>query len=184
MGKEKTLSTISRNTIIKSLHKDYYHTLKSFAMVLTQNENEADELISLTFTKICFWPEDRLQKIIRWNSNSICSYLAKILSNTHIDTRRKNKRHRQLIQHYSKNFGEKFEHSPETTFVAKENMRIIKQAYHESLSQVDKLVRVAFYLRTERGWRNKDIAEKFNQSANTVGTNFRRLRLKIKDKIS
>ena len=172
MGKEKTLSTISRNSIIKSLHKDYYNTLKPFAMVLTQNEDEADELISLTFAKICFWPEERLQKIIGWNSHSICSYLAKVLSNTHIDTLRKNKRHQQLIKNYSESIGARFEHSPETTYVAKENMRVIKKAYHESLSQTDRVVRVAFYLHTERGWKNKDIAEKFGQSANTVGTNF------------
>jgi len=184
MGKEKTLSTISRNSFIKSLHQDYYNTLKPFAMVMTQNENEAEELISLTFTKICFWSEERLQKVIGWNSHSICGYLAKILSNTHIDTLRKNKRHQQLMQNYSEDIGVRFEHSPETTYMAKENMRIIKHAYYESLSQVDRVVRVAFYLRTERGWRNKDIAEEFNQPVNTVGTNFRRLRLRIKDKIS
>ena len=184
MGKEKTLSAQGRNSIIKTLHKQSYNTLKSFAMVLTLDENEADELVALTFVKICFWSNKRLQKIITWDAPYICSYLARTLSNTHIDIQRKRKRQNQLIQNYTKNFGDRFEHSPEATFVAKENMKMIKEAYHDTLSNTDKVIRVAFYLRTERGWKNKDIAKKFDQSANTVGTNFRRLRLKIKEKIS
>ena len=184
MGKEKTLSARGRNSIIKALYKQCYNTLKPFAMVLTLDENEADELVALTFVKICFWPDARLQKIIAWDAPSICSYLARTLSNTHIDLQRKRNRQNQFIQDYTKNLGDRFEHSPETTFVAKENVRIIKKAYHEALSDSDKIIRVAFYLRTERGWKNKDIAKKLDQSANTVGTNFRRLRLKIKEKIS
>ena len=184
MGKEKTLSTINRNAIIKMLHQQYYNTLKPFAMVLTQNENEADELVSLTFTKICFWSDKRLNKIILWDAPSIFSYLATTVSNTHKDNYRKKNRQKLLLQNYSKDFGQGFEDSPEAAYVAKENIKIIRHAYHEVLSQSDKVLRVAFYLRTERGWKNKEIAERFDQSANTVGTNFRRIRIKIKEKIA
>ncbi len=170
--------------MITTLHKRYYYTLKSLAMTLTHNENEAEELVSSMFAKICFWSNKRIHKITTWDSHSTCGYLAKTLSNINTDIQRKRIRQKRLEKNYLENFGKRFEHSPETTFVARENIRIIKLAYHNTLAEHDKIIRVAFYLRTERGWKNKDIAEKFDQSANTVGTNFRRLRLKIKEKIS
>lgn len=184
MGKEKTpLATIHKNKIIIAFHQSYFHALFGVALHLTQNENDAQELIAMTFAKICKWDLERLERIEGWDKPAIYVYLSNTLANTHIDWQRKKNNLRKLENKYCQRRGQRFEHSPESIFLADENVRIIKKAYYDTLAKESKIVRVAFYLRTERGLRNKKIADMMDKSPNTIGTHFRKIRLKIREKI-
>ena len=183
MGKEKTTLISLKNNLIIGLYDRYFHALMGIALHLTHNEMDAEELIANTFAKICQWKVDRLEKINSWDNSAAFSYLSNTLANTFIDKKRKRKNQKRLEEKYSESLNLKFENSPEATFLAKEKILKIRKAYYEALEEETKIVRVAFYLRTQRGLKNKEIANRLNQSPNTIGTQFRRLRIKIKEKL-
>ena len=189
MRKKKPLTSTQRNKIIENLFLKYYNVLLSLATLLTYDENKADELVALLFAKLIQSSDDLLEKINSWNQQSVYRYLSKALSNLNIDLHRKNMKRKKLEESYYNNTHtdinkNNFVRSPEKFLIEKENLNAIKKAYYEALDEESKIVRVAFYLRTERGYKNKELAKKLSVSPNTIGTIFRRLRQKIKEKIS
>lgn len=184
MGNEKTPTIIRKNEIILSLYDTYFSTLLGFAIHLTRDEIRGEELVADIFAKICKWDITRLEKIATWNAPSTYRYLSNTLANKHTDLLRKENNRKRIEKNYVEKIGLRFQHSPESTYLSNENVKIIKKAYYDTLATQPKTTRIAFYLRTERGWKNKEIANRMNTSPNTIGTNFRRLRAKIKERIS
>jgi len=183
MGKEKTARTPTNNSLIIKLYDTHFHTLMGVALHLTRDEKNAEELIANTFAKVCQWQEQRLKKIATWDAPAAFTYLSNTLANTHIDEMRKKTRRSNLEKNYAARKGLRYENSPESQLLAKENIRIIRKAYYDTLAEETKVVRVAFYLRSKKGLKNKEIADRLNISPNTIGTQFRRLRIKIKEKL-
>ncbi len=183
MGNEKTPQITRSCEIITVFHNTYYHALFGVGLYLTLNETDANELVANTFEKICTWPLIKLEEIILWEKPRTLSYLSTTLNNTHIDAIRKKKNRQEREKKYCEIKKTKFEQSIEANYLSNENICVIKNAYYDTLEKEPKIIRVAFYLRTDRGFKNKEIAHLLNMPANTVGTNFRRLRLKIKKRI-
>jgi RNA polymerase sigma factor (sigma-70 family) len=183
MGNEKTPQLIRKHEIIIAFHDTYYHALMGVALYLTLNETDANELVANTFEKICKWHIVKLEDMMLWDKQKTLAYLSTTLNNTHIDTVRKTRNRKEREQIFCETKVEKFEHSIEATFLSNEKIKRIKKAYYDSLDTVPKIIRVGFYLRTNRGFKNKEIADLLNISPNTIGTNFHRLRLQIKERI-
>lgn len=183
MGNEKTPQIIRSNEIITAFHETYYHTLLGVALYLTLHETDANELVASTFEKVCKWPLPKLEEMMLWEKSRTLAYLSSTLNNTHIDIIRKKKNRQEREKIYCEIKSTTFEQSIEANYLSNENINVIKKAYFDTLENESKIVRVAFYLRTDRGFKNKEIANRLKMSANTIGTNFRRLRLKIKKKI-
>lgn len=183
MGNEKTPQLTRSCEIITAFHDTYYHALFGVGLYLTLNESDASELVANTFEKVCKWPLKKLEEMLLWEKSRTLSYLSRTLNNTHIDTLRKKKNRQEREKLYCEIKNTNFERSIEANYLSNESIRIIKKAYFETLEDESKIIRVAFYLRTDRGLKNKEIANLLNMPANTVGTNFHRLRLKIKKRI-
>ena len=183
MGNEKTPQITRSNEIITAFHDNYYHALLGVALYLTLNETDANELVANTFEKVCKWPLAKLEEMVYWEKPRTLSYLSSTLNNTHIDAIRKNKNRQEREKFYSEISSKNFEQSIEKKYLSNENINAIKKAYFATLEKEPKIIRVAFYLRTDRGLKNKEIAHRLNIPANTIGTNFHRLRLKIKKNI-
>jgi RNA polymerase sigma factor (sigma-70 family) len=183
MGNEKTPQLTRSNEIITAFHKTYYSALLGVALYLTLRETDADELVAHTFEKVCKWPFIKLEEMMLWEKPRTLSYLSSTLNNTHIDAVRKKKKRQEREKKYCEVKGTRFENSIEATYLSNENIRVIKEAYFNTLEKEPKIIRVAFYLRTDRGFKNKEIATLLKMSPNTIGTNFYRLRLKIKKRI-
>ncbi|MFK7774357.1 MAG: RNA polymerase sigma factor [Saprospiraceae bacterium] len=183
MGNEKTPQLTRSHEIITDFHDTYYHALLGAALFLNLDETDADELVASTFEKVCKWPLIKLEEIMLWEKPRTLSYLSTTLNNTHIDAFRKNKNRKEREQIYCEIKKTKWENSIEATYLSNENIRIIKKAYFDTLEKEPKIIRVAFYLRTDRGFKNKEIATLLKMPSPTVATNFHRVRLKIKKKI-
>ena len=183
MGNEKTPQITRSHDIIIAFYDTYYHPLLGVALYLTLNETDANELVANTFEKVCKWPLIKLEEIMLWEKPRTLSYLSTTLNNVHIDVVRKNKNRKEREKKYCEVKSSKFENSIEATYLSNENVRVIKKAYFETLEKEPKIIRVAFYLRTDRGFKNNEIATLLKMPANTVGTNFHRLRKKIKKRI-
>ena len=183
MGNEKTPQLTRSNEIITAFHDTYQYALLGVALFLTLNETDADELVAITFEKVCKWPLKKLEEMMLWEKPRTLAYLSSTLNNTHIDLLRKKKNRQEREKKYCEVKITKFEHSIEATYLSDENIRVIRKAYFDTLEKEPKIIRVAFYLKTDRGFKNKEIATLLKMPANTVGTNFHRLRLKIKKRI-
>jgi len=183
MGNEKTPQLNRSCEIITTLHDMYYHALLGVALYVTLCETDADELVANTFEKVCKWPLTKLEEMMLWEKPRTLSYLSSTMNNTHIDVIRKRKNRKEREKKYCEIKGENFEQSIEATYLSNENIRLIEKAYFETLEKESKIIRVAFYLRTDRGFKNNEIATLLKMSPNTIGTNFYRLRLKIKGRI-
>lgn len=183
MGNEKTPQLIRKHEIIIAFHDAYYHTLVGIALYLTLNETDANELVASTFEKVCRWSIEKLEDMMLWEKHLTLAYLARTLNNTHIDHARKTRKRKAREQFFCETKVEKFEHSIEATYLSNENIKVIRKAYYDTLEEETKIIRVAFYLKTDRGFKNKDIANLLDISPNTIGTKFHRLRLHIKEKI-
>ncbi|MFK8005406.1 MAG: RNA polymerase sigma factor [Saprospiraceae bacterium] len=183
MGNEKTPQITRSNEIITAFHHTYYHTLLGIALYLTLIETDANELVANTFEKVCKWPLIKLEEMVLWEKPRTLSYLCSTLNNTHIDALRKNKNRQAREERYCEVKRINFEQSTEANYLSNENISMIKNAYFEILEKESKIIRVAFYLKTDRGFKNKEIANLLKMPANTIGTNFHRLRLKIKKRI-
>ena len=180
MGKEKTPNiAIRKERIINKFYQDYYYPIYGLALYLTHDKHDADELASAFFEKICRWSPEKLENI----DLEPFPYFGKILGNLHIDFIRKKNSRKEREKFYSnKNVG-KMERSPEEILLSKEKIYLVKKISHEVLAKESKVIRVAFYLKTERGMKNKILAESLGISPDTFATKIRRIRLKIKEKI-
>ena len=183
MGNEKTPQLIRKHDIIIAFHDVYYHTLTGLALYLTLNETDANELVANTFEKVCGWPIEKLEDMMLWDKQKTLAYLSRTLNNTHIDIVRKTKNRKEREQFFCETKVEKFEHSIEATYVSHENIRVIRKAYYDTIKKEPKIIRVAFYLKTDRGFKNKEIANLVKIPPSTIGTKFHRLRLQIKEKL-
>lgn len=184
MGNEKTTLAIRKDQIICKLHRQYFYALMGSALGITQNESDADELVALIFEKICNLPIEKLEEIEKWDPPSTYMYFCKSLANMHIDLQRKNNNRRRREQNYFDSNYSKITYSPESLFLEKEKIRTIKKAYFDALDEQPKILKVAFYLKTDRGYRNKDIAELMDLNPITFGVQYLRFKKRVKEKIS
>lgn len=183
MGNEKTPQLIRKHEIIVAFHDNYYHVLLGVALYLTLNESDANELVASTFEKICTWQLEELEDMILWEKPKTLAYLSRTLNNTHIDTIRKTKKRKAREHFFCETKMEKLESSTESIYLSQEKIKVIKKAYYETLELAPKIIRVGFYLKTERGYKNKEIATLLKIPPSTIGTKFHRLRLQIKERI-
>ena len=179
MGNEKTPSVDRKKTIINNLHNEFAHTLLGYALYVTHDVNEAHEAFANTFKKICELPEVKLEAINSLPIHQRYGYLSKTLLNIYIDSKRKKDNQKRIEKHYLERRGVRLEQSPEAKMIMQEKVFEIKKSYKNILSKETQEVQDAFYLRTELGMKNKEIANRFKKSPNTIGTQFRRLRIKI-----
>jgi len=179
MGNEKTPSVDRKQTIINNLHNEFAHTLLGYALYVTHDVNEAHEATANTFKKICELSDMKLETINSLSIHQRYGYLSKTLLNIYIDSKRKKDNQKRTEKHYMERRGVQLQQSPEAKMIMQEKVFAIKKSYKDILSKETQEVQDAFYLRTELGMKNKEIADRFNKSPNTIGTQFRRLRIKI-----
>lgn len=179
MGNEKTPSVDRKQTIIDNLHNEFAHTLLGYALYVTKDVNEAHEAIANTFKKICELSEVKLETIISMPIHTRYGYICKMVFNIYIDTKRKKDNQKRIEKYFMERRGVQLEQSPEAKMIMQERVATIKKSCNEILSEETQEVQDAFYLRTELGMKNKEIADRFEKSPNTIGTQIRRVRIKI-----
>ncbi|MEM6967592.1 MAG: sigma-70 family RNA polymerase sigma factor [Bacteroidota bacterium] len=184
MGNEKTTLAIRKNHIVKRLYQKYYHALMAFALGLTKNESDADDLVALIFEKLCNLPLEKLEALEEWDAPSTYNYLLKALRNLYIDLQRGKKNRSAREQNYfDKNYS-KPSHSPESVFLEKEKLQTVKKAYFDALDEQPKILKVAFYLKIDRDFRSKDVARLIGMNPNTFGVQYLRFKKRVKEKLA
>jgi len=183
MGNEKTPLQLRSNEIVTAFHDTYHYALLGVALYLTLNETDANELVARTFEKVCKWPFIKLEEMMLWDKPRTLTYLSSTLKNTHKDAERKKRNRQKREKKYCEIKRTDFEQSIEADYLSNEKVSVIKKAYFDTLEKESKIIRVAFYLRTDRGFKNKEIARLLKMPANTIGIHFHRVRFKIRERI-
>ena len=66
MGKEKTPQLVRKQKIISAFYKNYFHSLMGLDLYSTLYEANTDEVVAITFAKICRYPMNKLEDMSTW----------------------------------------------------------------------------------------------------------------------
>lgn len=153
----------------------YYKSLEYFAISLTQNEDDAQDLLQETYLKAL-----KYRKKFVYHSN-LKAWLFTIMKNTFINNYRRKVKTRTIIDntddlYYMNSFTEPKVASPES--------ELNHQEINKQIHSLDKDYRVPFEMHT-RGFKYKEIAEQLDLSIGTVKSRIfftrRKLMARLKD---
>ncbi len=165
------MTTIEFNKKITS----YYKSLEYFAISLTQNESDAQDLLQETYLKALKYRHKFVY------SSNLKAWLFTIMKNTFINNYRRKAKARTIIDntddlYYMNFFTERKVASPES--------ELNYQEINKQIHSLDKDYRVPFEMHT-RGFKYKEIAEQLDLSIGTVKSRIfftrRKLMARLKD---
>ncbi|MGM0612959.1 MAG: RNA polymerase sigma factor [Bacteroidota bacterium] len=154
---------------------DLYKNLEYFALSLTQNENDAQDLLQETYLKALKYRDKFVQP------NNLKAWLFTIMKNTFINNYRRKVKARTIIDttddlYYLNSYNESKFASPES--------QMNHQEIDNQVNSLDKDYRVPFEMHT-RGYKYKEIAEELELSIGTVKSRIfftrRKLMKRLKD---
>ncbi|MFW6224030.1 MAG: RNA polymerase sigma factor [Bacteroidota bacterium] len=154
---------------------ELYKNLEYFALSLTQNEDDAQDLLQETYLKALKYRDKFVQP------NNLKAWLFTIMKNTFINNYRRKVKARTIIDttddtYYLNSF-------TETKFASPESI-MNHQEIDKQVKKLDKDYRIPFEMHT-RGFKYKEIAEELDLSIGTVKSRIfftrRKLMKRLKD---
>lgn len=181
-----------RNNLIIQLHRKYFGSLRAYALKYTRDEITANELASDVFLKVNNFSDERLDELEQYswehetelvNYDRAFGYLMKMLKSTFIDNFRKRGTRYKNEMLYSDVYKNSDTRTPEEICISNENIQEIFDALDDIFRETNVEKSMSFVLKYQ-GYKAKEIAEILRIPENTVHTNVRRIRLKLRERIS
>jgi len=147
-------------------HKSYAYTI---ALKIVNNKAEAEEIAQDSFIKAFHY----LKKFNR--EAKFSTWLYRIVFNTAISYKRKNKQQFQSIENSSIEYGEYADHK-----IEKDDKRIFIEHALQKLSDADRVAVQLFYIKE---YSLEEIAEMLGQNMNTLKVRIHRARLRLADEL-
>ncbi|EAR13535.1 RNA polymerase ECF-type sigma factor [Polaribacter irgensii 23-P] len=161
-----------REAAYRHLYKLYYSELCNYASILSGSDEIAKDIVQLTLVKI--WEKRKILDI----NTSLKGYLLKAIYNYFIDSKRKEKKQENLLQHLKQEaLLEYIETSPEEI----EQMHLL---IAQEIELLPKKCKNIFILAKKEGLKYKEIAHKLNISIKTVERQISIALKKIRKKVT